>query len=88
MVCTSMISFDSIKVANGAVYTRWYYWAIEPRNALGASCSCFLALTGAIQVSNFSFKRKSRYTFLELSFRHIDVISTIKVKNEAGLRDF
>merc|ERR1719476_804190 len=21
-------------VANGAVYTRWYYWAIQPRNAV------------------------------------------------------
>ena len=36
-------------VANGAVYTRWYYWAIEPRNALGASCSFFLAFTGLLQ---------------------------------------
>ena len=36
-------------VANGAVYTRWYYWAIQPRNAVGASCSLFLACTGAVQ---------------------------------------
>ena len=36
-------------VANGAVYTRWYYWAIQPRNAVGASCSLFLCLTGGVQ---------------------------------------
>ena len=26
-----------------------YYWAIQPRNAVGASCSLFLACTGAVQ---------------------------------------
>ncbi|CAG5080248.1 Oidioi.mRNA.OKI2018_I69.PAR.g9517.t1.cds [Oikopleura dioica] len=36
-------------VANGTIYTRWYYWAITPRNAVGASCSFFTALTGVMQ---------------------------------------
>ena len=43
-------------IANGTVYTRWYGWAIIPRNVLGASCSFFTGLTGAIQ-----FGRRQHY---------------------------
>ena len=64
------------KVANGAVYTRWYYWAIEPRNALGASCSFFLALTGLIQVTR---ENTSSYCNAK-SNRHIVDISTTRSK--------
>ena len=30
-------------------WTFRYYWAITPRNAVGASCSFFTALTGVMQ---------------------------------------
>ena len=43
-------------IANGTVYTRWYGWAIIPRNVLGASCSFFTGLTGAVQ-----FGRRQQY---------------------------
>ena len=43
-------------IANGTVYTRWYGWAIIPRNVLGASCSFFTGLTGAVQ-----FGRRQHY---------------------------
>jgi len=36
-------------VANGAIYTRWYWWAIQPKNAVGAFCSFFLVCTGILQ---------------------------------------
>ena len=43
-------------IANGCVYTRWYGWAIIPRNVLGASCSFFTGITGAVQ-----FARRQHY---------------------------
>jgi len=36
-------------MANGTVYTRWYGWAIIPRNVIGASCSFFTGCTGLVQ---------------------------------------